>query len=146
MRRKITTLAVVGAATVSLAVGAAVWSASARTPSHTLKFTSVHTAQKGYGGHRFADADKDVKNGVTIGYDVVSGAFHQKTNSFTIDFAGSLAGGIIYGHGTGSLKTGAFSGKVTGGTGMYRGIGGTISGQATGKQGQNEKLVITYHH
>ena len=41
--------------------------------------------------------------------------------------------------------SGKFTGKITGGTGTFKDVHGTVTGQATGKQEQNEKLVIVYH-
>ncbi|MBE7195609.1 MAG: hypothetical protein INR66_24420 [Gordonia polyisoprenivorans] len=145
MKRK-TTLLVAGLASASFAVGGAgVALASSSAASHTLKFTSVQTAQHSIGKYGFADSDKDVANGKVIGYDVVNGTYNPKTSTITVDVAASLSGGILYGHGTGSLKTGKFKGKVTGGTGIFKGAEGTITGQATGKHGQDEHLVVVYH-
>jgi hypothetical protein len=56
------------------------------------------------------------------------------------------AGGIIYGDGHGSATSTKFTGKITGGTGAYKGIKGTIKGTSTGKNGDDEQLVFTYHH
>lgn len=146
MSRKITIIAVAGAATATLAVGGAGTLASASTTSHTLKFTSVQVTEKGFSGGRFVDSDKDVQNGKVIGYDVVNGVYNAEKKTITINFAGALAGGIIYGDGHGSATSTKFTGTITGGTGVYKGIQGTITGKSTGKNDNNEQLVFTYHH
>jgi hypothetical protein len=145
MRR--TSLVIMAAALGALALvltASGVASAASHAKTHTLKFTSVQTASKNFGNH-FADADKDVSKGKVIGYDVVSGVYHPKTQSFTFNFAASLKGGILYGKGTGSGSTGKLTGTLTGGTGKFKGARGTVNGQATGKHDQNEKLVIVWH-
>lgn len=141
-------VAATGAAVLA-AIGAAAAVASPAAASHTLRFTSVQTGQQQFAGHHFAGDDKDVSNGkVTkvVGYDVVHGDFDAKARTFTVDIAVSLRGGIIEGHGTGSATTGKFTGVIDGGTGAYKGIHGTMKGQSTGKHGDDEKLVLTYHH
>ena len=98
MSRKITTIAVAGIATLSLAVtGATLAAAAPSASSHTLKFTSVQTAQKSVGKNKFVDSDKDVQNGKVIGYDIVDGAYHPKTRTITVAVAAALKGGIVDG-------------------------------------------------
>ncbi len=147
MSRKITIIAATGITALSLAVtGATLAGAAPSTASHTLKFTSVQTAQRSVGKNRFVDSDKDVRNGKVVGYDIVDGAYHPKTRTITVDVAAALKGGIVYLSGSGNVVSGKFTGKITGGTGTFKGVRGTVTGQASGKQEQNEKLVIVYHH
>ncbi len=146
MSRKITTIAATGITALSLAVTGATLAGAAPAPSsHTLKFTSVQTAQRSVGKYKFIDSDKDVQSGKVIGYDAVDGAYHPKTHTITVAVAAALKGGILYVAGTGDVVSGKFAGKITGGTGTFKGVHGTVTGQATGKQGQNERLVIVYH-
>lgn len=147
MRRKVRWLMVAGLVTATAALTAS--SLASATPdraatTHTLRFTSVETANKSF-GYNFSDPDKDVRNGTVIGYDVLNGVYRPKTQTFTFDFAGSLNGGILYGRGTGNGMTGKLTGTITGGTGRYKGVRGTMRGRPTGTNGQNEKLVIGYH-
>jgi hypothetical protein len=132
--------------TLSLA-GAALTSelAAASSPAHTLRFTSVETAQKVLPKSHFVATDKDVESGKTVGFDVVNGLASSKSASLIIDIAVSTHGGILYGHCRQNLKTGALTGTVTGGTGKFRGAAGTIAGQSAGNHGQNQAVVITYH-
>jgi hypothetical protein len=139
------TLVAAGAVSVSLAfAGTSV--ADATGASNTLRLTSVQISEKEFSGNHFVDSDKDVSKGKVIGFDVVEGVYHPKAETFTLDLAGSLQGGIIYAHGTGNGRTGKFKGSITGGTGRFKGVRGTVTGHALGDQDQNEKLVITYHH
>src|ERR1700760_497496 len=97
MSRKIMTIAATGIAALSLAVtGATLAAAAPSAASHTLKFTSVQTAQRSVGKNRFVDSDKDVANGKVLGYDVVDGGYHPKTHTITVDVAAALKGGILY--------------------------------------------------
>ena len=55
------------------------------------------------------------------------------------------AGGFLYGTGTVTFKTGALSnGKVTGGTGAFKGVTGTIKAKNLNKQGTRTAVTITY--
>jgi hypothetical protein len=138
----------VAATLVTLSLTATAFTAAlaeASSTSHTLRFTSIETAQKVLPKSHFAATDRDVVKGKTIGYDVVSGVAPSNSASLVIDIAASVPGGMIYGHCRQSLKTGALTGKVTGGTGKFRGASGTITGHPTGKHGQATAVVVTYH-
>lgn len=148
MSRKIAIAAVTGVAALSLAVTGA--SLAAATPavhasSHKLRFASVETAQKSFGATTFVSSDRDVRNGKVIGYDVVHVVFHPKTNTFSVTVAATFKAGTLYLVGTGSGESADFSGRITGGTGVFRGAHGTVAGRAYGAHDQNEKLVVDYH-
>jgi hypothetical protein len=54
-------------------------------------------------------------------------------------------GGFLYGTATVSNKTGAVTnGKVTGGTGSFKGATGTIKAKALNKSGTRHAVTITY--
>jgi hypothetical protein len=146
MLKRRTWIAVATAGALGVAgIGTGVAMATSSTTSHTLKFNSVQISTKQFGFH-FVDADKDMRHGKQIGNDIVDGVFNPQTQTFKINFAGALKGGIIYGRGTGNAATGAFTGKVTGGTGKYKGVKGTAKGTGYGSQNQNEHLTLVYHH
>jgi hypothetical protein len=126
-------------------IGTGVAVATSAATSHTLKFNSVQTSTKRFGSH-FINADTDKVHGKQIGSDVVDAVFNSKTQTFKISFAGALKGGIIYGAGKGSASTDKFTGKVTGGTGKYKNVTGTIKGTSYGVDGDNEHLTLVYHH
>jgi hypothetical protein len=111
--------------------------ASAHSAPHTLKFTAVtnksHTFTRTSGGSQ----ETDVSAGKTIGFDVVYFKGTGK-NAATVNAAFDLKGGLLYATAvTTNGKT--FSGKVTGGTGAFKGATGTI----TAKSSANNKTAIT---
>ena len=58
----------------------------------------------------------------------------------SVALAGSAAGGFLYGNFTVSTK-GVIAGKITGGSGSYKGDTGTISGQAAST---GPTITVTY--
>jgi hypothetical protein len=117
-----------GALVASSAAGTA--AASGSTRSHTLTFTSheLDSTNAGSGGHLLIESDRAVSSGHTIGY---------TANSCTFDFAAhqahcyvSLARprGQMRFRATVDADTGTITGKVVGGTGVYRGATGTVTG------------------
>jgi hypothetical protein len=116
--------------------------ASAGSATHTLKFVSVEKNSieftKTAGGQQ--DTDLNSK-GKTVGFDVLyfrrASASSADTN-ITVD----TSGGFLYGTATISFKTGKASGKVTGGTGAFKGATGTI--KATAISNVREAFTITY--
>ena len=61
------------------------------------------------------------------------------------DVSLGLPGGFLYGHLTFNTKTGGTTGKVTGGSGRYKGDTGSITGKPVGKSGSSN-VTVTYHH
>jgi hypothetical protein len=137
-------IAVAAATLVAAGVGGAsmAGTASAAPVVHTLKFASITTASHSVGKTTFVGSDVDRRKGKVIGYDSLSGKFNVHTHTATIDVAAAFKGGILYVSGV-STETGDFTGKVTGGTGKYKGAKGTV----TGVQVSNKKtnVVVKYH-
>jgi hypothetical protein len=130
--------AVTGAAVVSQGP------ASAVAPANTLRFVSHDTASHEVGKVSFASDGVDKSHGKVIGYDAIIGTFHPKTNVVSIDVGLAIKGGLITVHleQTGNSTKG--KGKITGGTGIYRGISGTIS---TTSPSQNSPIThVTLHY
>jgi hypothetical protein len=141
-------LIIAGAAATAMVAGtgAGVAIAGSSAGNHILKFNSVGTSQQNFGSH-FVDSDKDIKNGKRIGSDVAVGIYHQKTQTITVSLAVGLKGGFIYGTGSASVAPNSaakFTGTVTGGTGVYKGITGTLTGTAYGHNDDNEHIKIVY--
>jgi hypothetical protein len=134
-----------GAAAVLGCLGAFVVPAvaSARTTTHTLKFISVEKAEHSFSKTSFGEQDTDVNaKGKTVGFDMIYGSLTSATSA-TLNITGDLSGGFLYGTGTVNVKTGAFSkGKVTGGTGSFRGATGTI--KAKDISATKTAVTITY--
>ena len=101
--------------------------ASAEPPANTLRFVSHNTAEHKVGKFAFASDGVDKTLGKVIGYDALIGTFHPKTNTVSIDVGVALKGGLITVNvqQPGDSLTG--KGTILSGTGIYRGISGTIT-------------------
>jgi hypothetical protein len=122
-----------GALLVSGVGGAAVLqSASASTGSgvaakmHTWKFNSIEKGTHSLGKTTFAGVDVNKHKGNVVGYDTITGSFDRATQKVTIDVAVARKGGLLLGRVSGSGPSTDLDGKVTGGTGDYKGATGTI--------------------
>ena len=139
-------IAAAGAAVVLGTTGALALPAmaSANSATHTLKFISVQKASVGLAKSSGANQDTDVNAaGKTVGFDMI----YFKATSATagaIDVTVNTAGGFLYGTGT-ITNNGVFSnGKVTGGTGSFKGATGTITAKDLNKAGTRTAVMITY--
>ena len=115
--------------------------ASAHNASHTLKFTAVTNKSITFTRTTFGNQETDVSTGKTIGFDdvyfTVTGA---KKGTATVAF--DLKGGFLYGTAITTNKGKTFAGKVTGGTGAFKGATGTIAGKAL--TGTKTAITIIY--
>jgi hypothetical protein len=140
-----TSILTAGAAVLVGTAGALVLPAvaSAHTDSTTLKFVSVQKASVTFSKSSFAQQDTDVNAaGKTIGFDEIYGTAIS-TSTANVNITGDFNGGFLYGTGTISFKTGAFSnGKVVGGTGVFKSAKGTITAKAISKT--KTAVTITY--
>jgi hypothetical protein len=143
---KVTKRAAIASAAGALVVagvgGASMTSASGAATVHTLKFNSIEIASHGLGKTSFASADVDKRKGKVIGYDSVTGKFNVHTHVANLSVALALKGGVINVSGS-SAESGAFVGKVTGGSGKYKGIKGTVTGDQVNNK--TTAVVIKYH-
>jgi hypothetical protein len=113
--------------------------ASASQKAHTLRFNSFTIAGPGLGPGNFAGAEIDKRKGDVIGYDSVTDKLDRTTHVLRVYVAFALRGGIL--HVAGHQRAGVFTGRVTGGSGRFKGASGTVHGtQLTG----HRKVVITY--
>src|SRR5215472_7765307 len=137
-----TSLAAAGAAAVLGVTGALVLPAvaSAHSASTTLKFVSVQKATVTFSKSTFGAQDTDVNAaGKTIGFDELYFAA-TSASSAAANVTGDFKGGLLYGTFTVNLGTGAITnGKVTGGTGAFKGATGTI----TAKPISSKKTAVT---
>jgi hypothetical protein len=121
-----------GAAVVLGTTGALVLPAvaGAHVASTTLKFTAVTNKHVSFTSSTFGNQETDVNStGTTIGFDdiyvKITGA-----NTATANVALDIKGGFLYGVVTTTDGGKTFSGKVTGGTGAFKGATGTITAKA----------------
>jgi hypothetical protein len=133
-----------GAAAVLGTAGALVPAmASAHNASTTLKFISVTKKSVQFTKTTIGQQDTDVNAaGKTVGFDMLYITFTSATSA-TVNITGDLSGGFLYGTGTES-SSGFSNGKVTGGTGAFKGATGTIKAKNLNKAGTRTAVTITY--
>jgi hypothetical protein len=134
-------LALTGVAAVPL-LGSA---ANARATTHTLKLDAHQTATHSLGKTTFAgtDVDRSPATGKILGYDTITGQFNASTGMVKIDVAVGLKGGLITVRLKGAGSSNVLDGVITGGTGKYAGIKGTI--HTTDKSGSKvTHITLTY--
>ena len=142
IRRSITAAAaaVVLGGTAALVLPAV---ASAHSATTTLKFTAVEKHELSWlpiNSAALQETDVNSKGG-TIGFDVLYFT-NQNCCTTTGNVTFALSGGLLYGSfATNGSPT--FSGTVTGGTGAFQGVTGTINGTTNGTL-TRMKLTITY--
>jgi hypothetical protein len=119
--------------------------ANAQGATQTLKLAAHETGSHNIGKSSFVgdDTDRNPTTGAIVGYDSITGHFNVTTHAVDIDAAVALKGGLITAHLTGKGNTSTFDGAITGGTGKYAGITGTI--HATSKNGSKvTHITLTY--
>jgi hypothetical protein len=101
--------------------------ASAHSASTTLKFTALQKATIPFTKTTQGTQETDVSStGKAIGFDMIYLAIKSSTAA-TANITCDFTGGFLYGTASVNLKTGAITnGKVTGGTGAFKGATGTI--------------------
>jgi hypothetical protein len=119
--------------------------ASPHVVTHTLKFISVEKASVNFtsttGGVQ--DTDVNSKNKV-VGFDMLYFAPISKTvdaANVTLDWKGGFLYGTFRVNMTGAIT----DGKVTGGTGAFKGAMGTITAKDLNAAGTRTAVVVTYH-
>ena len=137
-----TSLAAAGAAVVLGTTGALVLPAmaSAHSVTHTLKFIAVQKASVNFTTATQGIQETDVNTtGKTVGFDMLYFNI-VSSSSAAVNATIDTKGGFLYGTFNINLKTGALTnGKVTGGTGAFKGATGTI----TAKMISNTKHAVT---
>jgi hypothetical protein len=141
-----TSIAVVSAAAL-LGTGAFLLpaAASAHSTTHTLKFISVTKKSADFSKTTGGQQDTDLnKAGKIIGFDQLYFKFNPKTKTASGGVTLDTNGGFLYG----TLKftsSPVTHGKVTGGTGIFKGATGTITGKNLNKSGTRTAVTIIYH-
>jgi hypothetical protein len=139
-------LAAAGLAVTGVAVVPQLGSAAtAKATTHTLKLAAHQTASHNIGQTHFvgADTDRDPSTHAVRGYDSITGHFNFTTHVVKIDAAVALKGGLITAHLVGKGANNDLNGVITGGTGKYSTIKGTI--HTTQKNGSKvTHITLTY--
>jgi len=121
---------VVAALSTALAGSVLGLSSATATPSDgsfLLHFVAVKTSMSTpTKSGAYYEADVEVASGATVGQEVAS-CVSGKT-AITCDGAFVDNNGVIDAHFTVSIKTGVLTGTITGGTGAYGNVSGTVNG------------------
>jgi hypothetical protein len=119
--------------------------ASAHSVTHTLKFTAIQQKSINFSKTTGASADQDVNSaGKIIGFDEIYFAFNPKTNTATGGVTLDINGGFLYGTLNLNTQGPVMHGKVTGGTGTFKGATGTITAKNLNKNGTRTAVTIVY--
>jgi len=117
--------------------------ASAHTTTHTLKFISVTKKSANFSKTSGGQADEDISKGKIVGFDTIYFTFNPKTKTASGGVTLDTNGGFLYG--TLKFSNGPVThGKVTGGTGIFKGATGTITGKNLNKSGTRTAVTIIY--
>jgi len=137
-----------GAAAAVAIVGAGAFvlpaAASASTTTHTLKFTAETKSSAAFSNSTEAEQDTDVNSkGKVVGYDMLYLAFVSST-TVAINITVDVNGGMLYGTATLNGEGVVSMGKVTGGTGSFKGATGKFTVKSLNKAGTRHAVTITY--
>jgi hypothetical protein len=139
--RALVSVALAGTA-VSAVVAAGLGPADAAPAGHTLRLDTMQITDVMVHGVDVA-TDQDRQHGTVTGYDVTSCQINVHTHVANCEAAVARAGGMLFGHARINLSTGSGHGVITGGTGQFHGVSGTITVRAAGPDAAKIKLV--YH-
>src|SRR4051812_20810278 len=91
-------VSVIAAASIGIPAVASTHVGSApQATVHTMHFTAVTLKQGDLGKHSFGQAEKDMRAGKKVGFDIINGTFNRKTKMAVGRFALSAKGGMLYG-------------------------------------------------
>lgn len=142
-------IAAIGAAAVLGGTAALVLPgvASARVVTHTVVLTSVQERQVNFTRNRGILGDRDVnKAGRVVGYDTVRFSFNRRKNRTTFGVALNIERGFVYGVLTEHGNNPVMRGRILWGTGIFRGVAGTITARNLNSNGTRTAVAIRYHH
>jgi hypothetical protein len=122
-------------------------SGTADSKVHIRKLVGHAAGDVDIGHNRFAATDTLKSHGRVVGYEVGSGRFFVKQERIVIRGAMALRGGIILARLTqDSLSDNfRFSGPITGGTGKYKGIKGTIRSHSAATTNDITYITLRFH-
>jgi hypothetical protein len=144
---KVRTLIAGMSAAAVVASGGLLFTTSANAQSaapRSLKFESVEINAVEYATNTFAGSDDDYNAaGTLIGFDVLHFTTNPVSGKVRIAAAVVMDGGIIDGALTSASSTALITtGKVTGGTGAFRGATGTIT--VTAESATTSEVVVVF--
>ena len=143
-----TSIAAVGAAAL-VGTGAFLLPAvaSPHSTTHTLKFTSVTKKSVMFTRTTGGMQDTDVNSvGKIVGFDMLYFRINKAGTGAALHLTLDTTGGFLYGTLSINFMTMVISnGRVTGGTGRFKGATGTIKAKNLNSAGSRTAVTITYH-
>jgi len=119
--------------------------ASAHSVTHKLTFTAIKQKSASFSRTANGVAENDYdKAGKIIGFDVIYVAFNPQTHRPSGGVTLDTNGGFLYGT-LEFAQNPVIHGTVTGGTGKFKGVSGTITARSLNKSGTRTAVTITYH-
>jgi hypothetical protein len=128
--------AVLAAGGIAIAVPAV-----ASNSTHTVKFTAVRQKSVTFSSSTYGISERDVNAaGKIVGFDMLYGHFNAKqAGGVTFELSGGFITATLH------FSAGKAQGKITGGTGKYENVTGTVTGKELNKTGSRAAITITYH-
>jgi hypothetical protein len=138
-----TRIAVAGVAALAAAAPAVAFTtASAAPASHKITFVS-HPLKDSQIGNHDMETSRDVQHGKPVGFDTTNCAF-SPPRSLVCTAVVARTAGMLYAKFNFNPNAGTTSGgRITGGSGAYKGATGTLSAKQTGKN--STTVTIKYH-
>jgi hypothetical protein len=141
------TLAVGGtsALIVATALGGSTMVNAANAPAATLHMRFIAHSDRNiqFGPRTFGGTEIDRRHGHRVGFDLISGEFDPAKGKVTIDVAVARRGGLLYAK-VHDVSDTRYVGRVTGGSGRFKGASGTVTARNLDQQGDRTRVVVTY--
>jgi hypothetical protein len=141
------TLAVGGTSALiaATAFGGSTMVNAADAPSATMHMRFIAHSDRNirFGPDTFGGTEIDRRNGHRVGFDLISGRFHPATQTVTIYVAVARRGGLLYGR-VHAVSPTQYVGRVTGGSGRFKGASGTVTARNLDQQENRTRVVVTY--
>jgi hypothetical protein len=145
MKLRASIVAVGAAALVTTSAFALPALASPAAKSHTLKFISDLSRSTDFTKSALGRQDTDLNEaGKIIGFDMLYIVINPKTGTAKANVTIEVKGGLLYGV-LNLTDSPTSHGKVTGGTGAFKGATGTVTGKALNNAGTRTAVTIVYH-
>jgi hypothetical protein len=139
------TLAVCGTSALLAVTGVAgstmLNSADAALTTHHMRFVAYSDRNIRFGQTTFGGTEIDRRNGHRVGFDVISGKFNLTTHSVTIYVSVARRGGLLHAK-VHDVSNTRYVGRVTGGSGRFKGASGTVTAQDL--KGNGTRVIVTY--
>jgi hypothetical protein len=120
--------------------------ASARVVTRTVVVTSVLNRQVNFTRNTGILSDTDYNtHSKVVGYDSVRFIYDRRTNRTTYEIALTIERGFVYGVVTQRGNRPVMRGRIRWGTGLFRGVAGTIVARNLNSKGTQTGVTLRFH-